>query len=285
VLGALPASFGRNSVRLVRGSHIVVPRLYAGEHAYTLQNDDGRICFLIPFQGNFTLIGTTEVAVGSVGEPLQISADEIDYLCRAVSRYLKNPLQRGDVVWHYTGLRALVDDGRSDASAVSREYAFLLDPGPGGKLPVLTVFGGKLTTYRTLAEAALTRLAPWFPQMGRPWTAHRTLPGGNLGGAPWSRFADALCSRHPGLDAAWLKELARRHGSEAEIIIGGADCAAELGRDFGGGLYECEAEHCISNEWAHSSEDVLWRRTKCGLHMTLEQRVAFAEWINLRRLP
>jgi glycerol-3-phosphate dehydrogenase len=285
VLGNLPASFGRNSVRLVRGSHIVVPRLYPGEHAYTLQNDDGRVCFLIPFETKFTLIGTTEVVVGNPNEPPQINADEIDYLCRAVSRYLRSPVQQADVVWSYAGIRALVDDGRADASSVSREYAFVLDPGKDGTLPVLTVFGGKLTTYRTLGEAALSQLKRWFPHMGRPWTDRRALPGGNLGGAKWAEFVAALCAHHPLLPPNWLRGLAHRHGSEADLILAGVRDVSDLGRDFGGGLFECEVEHCIAEEWARSTEDFLWRRTKCGLHMLPEERVAFAEWLTLRSLP
>jgi glycerol-3-phosphate dehydrogenase len=285
VLGNLPPSSGRNSVRLVRGSHIVVPRLYPGNHAYTLQNDDGRVGFLIPFESDFTLIGTTEVVIANPNEPAQISSEEIDYLCVAAGRYLKSPVQRGDVVWSYAGIRALVDDGRDDASAVSREYAFVLDPGPDAKLPLLTVFGGKLTTYRTLAESALSQLHRWFPAMGRPWTERRALPGGNLGGASWDDFVAALCARHPLLPPDWLHALARRHGSDSDIILAGVRRVPDLGRDFGGGLYECEVEHCIAHEWARNTEDFLWRRTKCGLRMSPEQRIAFAEWLTLRRLP
>jgi glycerol-3-phosphate dehydrogenase len=285
VLGSLPASFGRNSVRLVRGSHIVVPKLYSGEHAYALQNDDGRICFLIPFESDFTLIGTTEVVVANPNEPAQISAEEIDYLCRAAGRYLKAAVQRAAVVWSYAGVRALVDDGGTDASALSREYAFVLDPGQDGSLPALTVFGGKLTTYRTLAEAALAQLKRWFPHMGRPWTDRRALPGGNLGGARWNDFVLALCARHPLLPPDWLRALAHRHGGDTDLILAGIRRVPDLGRNFGGGLYECEVEHCIADEWARGTEDFLWRRTKCGLHMSPEERIAFAEWLTLRRLP
>jgi glycerol-3-phosphate dehydrogenase len=280
VLGTLPVSVGHNSLRLVRGSHIVVRRLYDGDHAYILQNNDLRVCFLIPFEHQFTLIGTTEVVVADPDQQPCIASEEIDYLCRAASAYIRKPVVRDDVVWSYAGIRPLVDDGSTDSSAVSRDYEIVLDIGKDGKLPMLTIFGGKLTTYRTLAEAALLKLKRWFPHMGRPWTDRRALPGGNLGSVTWPEFVATLGKQHPTLPSEWLNALAHRHGNEVESLLAG-----DLGRNFGGGLYECEVEHCITNEWAKTAEDILWRRTKCGLHMSASERVAFGEWLTLRRMP
>jgi glycerol-3-phosphate dehydrogenase len=282
ILGLLPRSAAPTAVCLVRGSHIVVPRLYEGKHAYTLQNDDRRICFLLPFEGDYTLIGTTDVAVASPEPAPSITSEEIEYLCSAANRYLKKPLQPSDIVWSFSGLRALADDGRVDPAAVTRDYAFALDTDDVGRLPVLSVVGGKLTTHRTLAEAALERLRHWFPAMGRPWTEWRALPGGHLGDHDFAGFLAALQASHPHLPGDWLTALARRHGSDADNVIGDALGPADLGRHFGGGLYEREVRYCIEREWARTAEDVLWRRTKCGLRMTALERKAFVEWFGAR---
>lgn len=184
-------------IQLVRGSHIVVPRLYAGDHAYTLQNDDGRIVFLLPFHGNFTLIGTTEVRVSDPDELPAASDEEVAYLCRAANRYLRNPIRPQEVVWKFAGVRPLLDDGRKNLSKVSREYRFVLDQPRTGDAPLLTIIGGKLTTYRRLAEKALARLAPTFPQMAPAWTAQALLPGCMIdaGADPGCDFGGGLCER------------------------------------------------------------------------------------------
>ncbi len=282
VLDMLPASAGHPPARLVRGSHIVVPGLYEGGHAYTLQNDDRRICFLIPFQRRYTLIGTTELGVADPDQAGAISATETDYLCRAANRYLRRAVQPADVVWSYTGVRPLLDDGHADAADVSREYQFVLDTGNGGRLPALSVFGGKLTTYRTLAEKALRRLAPWFRHMRGDWTAQAPLPGGDLGGLSWPEYVAALCARHPALPAQWLAELAARHGSACEELLDGVRGPDELGRHFGGGLHEREVDYCVAREWARDAEDLLWRRSKAGVRMSATEREAFTCWFETR---
>ena len=276
LLERLPPGIRRDRVQLVRGSHIVVPRLYAGEHAYILQNEDKRVIFLLPFERAFTLIGTTDVVVTQADAP-QASAEEIAYLCTAASRYSRQPVRPADVLWHYSGVRALHDDGHRDPAAVTRDYTLVLD---AQRAPVLSVFGGKLTTHRKLAETALARLAPWFAHMGPAWTDSRPLPGGDILGL--REHTAALLRAYPQLPADWLAQLARRHGSRAARVIGGARNSADLGRDFGGGLYEREVEYFIAEEWAHSAEDILWRRSKAGLFLDPAQRADFDQWLRAR---
>ena len=278
---------GDRRVRLVKGSHLVVPRLHLGEQAYILQNPDGRVVFVLPYEGAFSIIGTTEVAFE--GDPAEVAmdADEADYICRSVNGYLKKPVKPADAVWSYAGIRPLFDDKAASASAVTRDYVLDLDAGEAhDRPPLLSVFGGKITTYRRLAEHALEKLKPFFPSMGRAWTADRPLPGGDLsakGGDDFPAFAATLARDHPTLDAAWLTRLARRHGSRARMILHGVRSRQDLGRDFGGGLFEREVEHLVRHEWAAAADDVLWRRTKCALHMTAPQRDAVAVYFASNR--
>ena len=257
-------------IRLVKGSHIVLRRLFEGEHAYLLQNVDGRVVFAIPYERDFTLIGTTDVETTSP-EPPCIEASEIDYLCAVANRFLRARIGPADVVWTYSGVRPLYDDGSADPSAVTRDYVLDLDRTAGA--PALSVYGGKITTYRRLAEHALERIGEALPASGGPWTADAPLPGGEM--TDFDSFFASLRGRHADLDADWLRGLARRHGTRAEELLGGG----ALGRDFGGGLSELEARWCVEREWAREPDDVLWRRTKCGLHMSEAERRAFADWM------
>jgi len=270
-----------NNVRLVKGSHIVVPRQHAGDHAFILQNRDNRIVFVIPYQNDFTLIGTTDVPY--VGEPreVKIAQEEIDYLCAIASDYLAKPVTPKDVVWTYSGVRPLYDDGSDNPSAVTRDYVFELDA-PGERLPLLSVYGGKITTYRELAERALHKLKPFYPTMGADWTAQGPLPGGDLG-LEFDAFVGALVARHPALPPEYLRTLARRHGSHANRILEGAHKIEDLGRHFGAQLYQREVEWLMREEWAVEAQDVLWRRTKEGLHMDEVQRTALGEWMAAHR--
>ncbi|MGE5794791.1 MAG: glycerol-3-phosphate dehydrogenase [Bacteroidota bacterium] len=262
------------AVRLVKGSHIVVPRLHDRAHAYILQNPDQRVVFMIPYEERYTEIGTTDVVVADPDEPPRISRDETDYLCAAASRYASRTVMPADVVWSWSGVRPLYDDGSADPSDITRDYYFVLDEdGP----PLLSIFGGKLTTYRKLAESALERLARWFPDRRRPWTAGAPLPGGDFGEAGFADVAAAYRARYPKLDAHWLERLLRRHGLCAAEILGDARETADLGEAFGGGLYERELDFLVEREWAREPDDVLWRRTKCGLHMTAAERARVAE--------
>jgi len=251
-------------VRLVKGSHIVVPKLYEGDHPYILQHDDGRIVFVIPYERRFSLIGTTDVS--HTGEPADptITAEETLYLCSVVSRYFQKPVRPEDVVWSYSGMRPLYDDASADPSAVTRDYVFDVDAGEG-RAPLLSVFGGKLTTYRRLAEHAMAKLAPLLGVIAPAWTAKAVLPGGDLPGADLAAFLVDLRRRHPWLPEGSAVRMARAYGTRVAGILNGAGSLADLGADLGGGLSEAELDHLVREEWARAAEDVLWRRTKLGL--------------------
>jgi glycerol-3-phosphate dehydrogenase len=269
-------------VRLIKGSHIVVPRLYDGDHAFILQNRDQRIVFVIPYERSFSVIGTTDIPV-EAGEKPVCTPEEIDYLCEIASHYMAKPVRPSDVVWTYSGVRPLFDDGDDDPSAVTRDYHLEMD-GSAGTAPLLSVFGGKITTYRRLAEHALRDLAPHFPHMGVEWTATRAVADGELGDAPtfeqaFNAYVEAACSVKPALPKDLVHALARRHGSGLDDLLEGARTVADLGRHFGGHLYETEVRYLVRDEWAVEADDVLWRRTKEGLHMTKSQRAEFAQWL------
>lgn len=267
-------------LRLVKGSHIVVPRIGGANDAYLCQNADGRVVFAIPYEERFTLIGTTEVAYAGNPRDAVISSDEEEYLLALTRQFFAEPPSRQDIVWTFAGVRPLYeDDAGASASAVTRDYRFELDDTGGA--PLLTVLGGKLTTYRRLAEAAMARLAPYFPGMGRAWTARTPLPGGDMGDGGLAGFIRDLCRRHRAFEAAYLGRLARRYGTLVEEVLGDARSEADLGAALGGGLTEREVVYLIEREWAREPDDVLWRRTKCGLHMTAEQRTRAAASIAL----
>ncbi len=267
----------QDDVRLIKGSHIVVPKAYEGEHAFILQNDDQRVVFMIPYEGRFTLIGTTDVAVeGDPGLP-QASEAEVAYLCRAANRYLDKPVGPQDVVWRYAGVRPLYDDGSSAPSDVTRDYTLRVDD-VNGSAAVLSVFGGKITTYRRLAEHALEKLSAYFPGLKPAWTAGTPLPGSNFAAGPAAAYA-RLRDRHAQIPEEALRGIFRRHGTLAETVLGDARNEAGLGEHFGAGLYARELRYLIDAEWARSEEDVLWRRTKTGLHLTPAQRARVAAWL------
>ncbi len=279
VLGATDAPPSGAGVRHVKGSHIVVPRVHDEEHAYILQNSDQRIVFVIPWQERYSLIGTTDVPVDDWDAP-RISDDEIDYLIALANGYLAKPIARADIVWSYSGVRPLYDDGSSNPSAVTRDYVLKVEategpPGPG-RAPVLSIYGGKITTYRRLAEAALADLAPYFPGLKPAWTANAPLPGGDVPKGDRAAMLASLCARYPGLPVGLLRALARRHGTTAASVLGDAKSPDDLGEDLGAGLTEREVEHFVANEWAREPDDVLWRRTKCGLAMTTGERARAA---------
>lgn len=254
----------RKHVRLVKGSHLVLRRLYAGDHAYILQNPDGRIVFAIPYENDFTLVGTTDVPHDGAPRPVVISDAETDYLLEAINHFLAHPATRSDIVWSYAGLRPLYDDGALDASVVTRDYAFDLDA-PAGAAPALSVFGGKITTARRLAEHALNDLRPFLRGMGPSWTGDAALPGGDI---DFDDFLAKLRTDRPFLGPALSLRLARAYGSRVDAILGSAQSMAELGQDFGCGLTEAEIDYLTREEWARSADDILWRRSKLGLHMT-----------------
>ena len=274
-----PGEFG---VKLVKGSHIVVPRLYEGSHAYILQNEDGRVVFARAYEGCYTLIGTTDVEVHGPTDHGAPSAEEIDYLCRAANRYFARAMTPADVIWHFCGVRPLFDDRSSNPSAITRDYVLKVDA-PSGGSPVLSVIGGKITVFRRLAEQALTALAPWFPGLPGAWTREAILPGGDLRGAGLEEFAKSQV----GSDFPWLPEnvryaLAGRHGTKAYDVLSRCQSLADLGMYFGADLYAREIDYFIEHEWARSAEDVLWRRTKAGLHLNASQRAALKRYFDRR---
>lgn len=270
-------------VRLVRGSHIVVPRLYDHDRCYFFQGEDGRIIFAIPFEEDFTLIGTTDMDhQGPPGEA-RCSEAERDYLCAFASRYFAKAVTPGQVVWTYSGVRPLYDDGAKSATAATRDYVLSLHDGEaGGGAPLLNVFGGKITTYRRLAESALAKLAPFFPQAGDDWTARVPLPGGDFPADGAEDLVAQLQASHPFLPPRLARRLVRTYGTEAFLLLDGADSMAALGRDFGAGLTEAEVTWLIRHEFAQSAEDILWRRTKLGLHMTEAQRRELEAFLDTR---
>ncbi len=280
VLQGVPHKVTGAKVRLVKGSHIVVPKVHSLGHACLLQNPDKRVIFVIPFEGKYSLIGTTDVPVNTPEEAVDITDKETDYLIEAANRFLAKPFSRADVVWTFAGVRPLYDDGKSDPSSITRDYVFELDD-EGGKAPVISVFGGKLTTYRCLAETALERLAPYLPPLGPKWTKEAALPGGDM--PNYNAFRDEMFDRYKGFPRDLLDGVVRRHGSRTTTILGDATAVDQLGRNFGAGLTEREVEHLVADEWAQTAEDVLWRRTKCGLHMDAAQRQAVADYLASRK--
>ena len=271
ITGAL-ALKQKATLRLVKGSHIVVDKLYEGSHCFILQNADRRIVFTIPYEGRFTLVGTTDVPYDGDPAKTAISTEETQYLCDVVNRYFAKALSPADVVWTYSGVRPLFDeDGSESASAVSRDYVLDLEEN-GGKAPLLNVFGGKITTYRRLSEHALQKLKPFFPAARGDWTKTATLPGGDIANADFEAFAAEETRRFSWLPPATVRRFARAYGTRMEKVIGAAQGINDLGRNYGADLYEREVDYLKDQEWAMTAEDVLWRRSKLGLHMKPEER-------------
>ncbi len=266
-------------MRLVRGSHIVVKKLFDHDFAYFFQLPDGRIFFAIPYEQDFTLIGTTDVDHHGGLDNVRASAEEIAYLCEGASEYFRKPVTPADVVWTYSGVRPLVDDGSGRPEAATRGYRFELDGGDG-EAPLLSVFGGKITTYRQLASAALKQLAPFCPALAASeWTGTAPLPGGDFGQDEAPAQARALAKRYPLLGAAQAARLIRLYGTRAAMILGDG---TDLGEDFGHGLTAAEVDYLIAHEWARTADDILWRRTKLGLYFTPEQTARLAAWLTER---
>jgi glycerol-3-phosphate dehydrogenase len=278
VLGRVPDVVADRSLRLVKGSHLVVPKLYPGDHAFMLQNPDRRIVFTVPYEGKFTLIGTTDdVWEGAPGKA-QISAEETRYLLDTAARYFANPPGEADVVWSYAGIRPLYDDKKGNASAVTRDYVLDLD-GDEDRAPMLSIFGGKITTYRKLAEHAMAELARFFPQAGEAWTAGAVLPGGDLPEGDFDRFVATLQHARPCMPADLLRRLARAYGTRVNAVLGNGMTPFDLGADLGGGLTLREVDYLRTHEWAVTAEDILYRRSKLGLHVPPGTEVRLAAYL------
>ncbi|WP_226780953.1 glycerol-3-phosphate dehydrogenase [Oceaniglobus trochenteri] len=276
-------------VRLVRGSHIVTRRLFDHDKAYFFQGEDGRIIFAIPYETDFTLIGTTDKDHGGdPARPAKCTQEEENYLLAFASSYFRKPVTRDDVVWTYSGVRPLYDDGAKSATAATRDYVLSLDAGPatdggmGSEPPLLSVFGGKITTYRKLAEQAFSRLHPFFPAAGGDWTAGVALPGGDFPVDGVKALTERLKADHPFLDAYWAGRLIRAYGTEAAQMLNGATAASDLGQNFGATLSAREVDWLMTREYARTAEDVVWRRSKLGLRMSEDEIAALDEYMTGR---
>jgi glycerol-3-phosphate dehydrogenase len=279
VLQNFPGTRSDSRLRLVRGSHIVVPRLYNGAHAYLLQNPDRRVVFTIPYEGAFTLIGTTDVPCQSAPETPEATSEEIGYLCDTVNSYFRTAVTPRDIVWTYAGVRPLVDDDAAEVSKVTRDYRLELS---AEQPTLLSVFGGKLTTYRRLAEAVLDKLYPFIGGSRQSWTDRTPLPGGDLPRGDFDAFLEEVQRRWGFLPQGLALRLARAYGTRIEAVLGTAGSLADLGEHFGAGLTAAEVRYLIASEWALSAEDILWRRTKIGLHMTDAQRASVERHLDAR---
>jgi glycerol-3-phosphate dehydrogenase len=282
VLNRVSGVNSRRRVRLVKGSHIVVPRFWKGPQAYLFQHTDKRVIFVNPYEEDLCLIGTTDTPYEGSADDVAIDEGEIDYLLSAVNRYTRTQVARGDIRHSFSGVRPLYDDNAANPSAVTRDYVFDIDSRPGAA-PLLSVFGGKITTYRKLAEHSLDKLAPHLAKLSQPWTARALLPGGDLPSGNFDLFTASLSQSYPWLPPAVALHYARLYGTRADRLINGAKSLDGLGRHFGGHLYEAELDYLSRHEWATDAEDVLERRTKHGLHLNAQEKARVAEWMGRRR--
>lgn len=280
----LAGAVGQNdvhNVRLVRGSHIVVPKKFDDPRAYFFQNRDGRIIFAIPYEDDFTLIGTTDQDYDGDPAKAAISEAEIRYLCDAASEYFSKPVRREDIVWTYSGVRPLYDDGASKAQEATRDYVLKVDARSGA--PLVNIFGGKITTYRRLSEQMLEKIEDILGHRGKPWTADAALPGGDFSVTGFEEEVGRLKGSYPFLDLKLARRLVRLYGTKARVLLGLAKSETDLGRCFGADLYEAEVRYLMAHEWVATAEDVLWRRTKRGLRLSREEAAGLDEFITVVR--
>ena len=278
VLSTARPNENRKHVRLIKGSHIIVRRLFEGDHCYIFQNADQRIVFAIPYEQEFTLIGTTDVAYDGSRDDIGITEDEVDYLLNAANEYFQRSVTRDDIASTYSGVRPLYDDQAESESAVTRDYVFDLDA-PEDAAPILSVFGGKITTYRRLAEHALDRLAGHIAMDGAPWTRGAPLPGGDMPDKDFDAFLDSVRKARPWLPDALSYRLARLYGTRIDDVLQKARSLGDLGRLLGGVIHEAEAAYLVEREFAQTADDILWRRTKLGLHVNDGGRGELADWL------
>lgn len=269
----------REGVRLVRGSHIVTRKLYDHDRCYFFQGEDGRIIFSIPYEQDFTLIGTTDVDhKGAPGEAICTPEEQV-YLCKFASEYFAKPVTRDDIIWTYSGVRPLYNDGASSATAATRDYVLTVN---SDGAPLLNVFGGKITTYRRLAESAMEKLSPFFKGLKPDWTAGTTLPGGGFDPRDVLKVTADLARDYPFLTPAWAERMVRHYGLEAREIFGAARLESDLGKSFGATLTEAEVSWLMGREWARKAEDIVWRRTKLGLRMSSEEIAVLDDYMMTR---
>jgi len=285
VIESMPAVHReRKHIRLVRGSHIVVPRLFDHDRAYIFQNEDGRIFFAIPYENAFTLIGTTDEDHQGGLDDIAISDEEIRYLCAAAKHYFHKAPKVEDVVWSYSGVRPLYDDGASAAHAATRDFVLKMDEGSGAdQAPLLNIFGGKITTYRKLAEAVLAKLAPYLQTSNVGWTQTAPLPGGDFPVGGVDDLSLSISQKFPFVDQTWSRRLARAYGTRVWQVLGAAKSLDDMGEMFGATLSAAEVVYLIDHEWARSADDILWRRTKLGLRLSTDETTRLDEWMRTYR--
>lgn len=265
-------------IRMVKGSHVIVDKLFSHQRCYIFQNSDGRIIFAIPYEQDFTLIGTTDVDYhGDPGE-VAIDEEEIDYLCKAASEYFTTPITPKNVVSSYSGIRPLFDDGKSDAKSATRDYVLKVDE-EDNRAPLLSIYGGKITTYRKLAEAVLKKLEKYFPKMKDTWTGQKPLPGGDFEPSAFDEQVRKLQDACSCLDDKHATRLIRYYGTKAFTIVQGVEQQADLGRRFGANLYEVEVSYLMKHEWAKTADDMLWRRSNIGLYLNAEEVRVLEDWM------
>ncbi|UKE85323.1 glycerol-3-phosphate dehydrogenase [Pectobacterium colocasium] len=263
-------------IRLIKGSHIVVPKVHSQPQAYILQNKDHRIVFVIPWQDDYSIIGTTDVEYKGNPHDVKIDDNEVAYLLDVYNDHFKQQLTRDDIVWTYSGVRPLCDDESDSPQAITRDYTLSVDD-DNGQVPLLSVFGGKLTTYRKLAEHALDKLHKYYPQAGKAWTKEAVLPGGDIAGTR-DDYAAALRRRF-NLPESLTRRYSRTYGSNSELILTDAKGLGDLGEDFGHDLYEAELRYLVEKEWAVTLDDVIWRRTKLGMRLNDAQKQRISDWL------
>lgn len=276
IVTRVAGSNSSRNVRLVKGSHIIVPKFWKGENAYLVQNHDKRVIFINPYERDKALIGTTDISYEGRAEDVTADEAEVQYLLDAVNRYFKEALTRADVQETFSGVRPLFDDGQGNPSAVTRDYVFDLDETGGA--PLLNIFGGKITTFRELAERGLHKIGKFFPTMGQDWTHSAPLPGGDIENADYELFRNKMKTDYPWMPRELRRHYGRLYGSRIAQIVGDATSLEGLGHHFGGQLYAAEVMYLTRYEWAQTAEDILWRRTKHRLHLTDAEQAAFAEW-------
>ncbi|HDU8312645.1 TPA: glycerol-3-phosphate dehydrogenase [Proteus mirabilis] len=265
-------------IRLIKGSHIVIPRAHDEPQAYILQNEDNRIVFVIPWMDEFSIIGTTDVEYKGDPKDVAIDNNEVEYLLKVYNDHFKKQLTKDDIVWNYSGVRPLCDDESDSPQAITRDYTLDVHD-DNGKTPLLSVFGGKLTTYRKLGEHAVDKLNAYFPNMGQAWTKEGQLPGGNLEGYDRDGYSRLIRQRHPWLPEALALRFARTYGSNTEVLLEGITDLAGMGENFGHNLYEAELRYLVKHEWVIELDDAIWRRTKLGMWLNDEQKQHITQWL------
>lgn len=270
-------------IRLIKGSHIVVPRAHDEPQAYILQNEDNRIVFVIPWMDEFSIIGTTDVEYKGDPKDVKIDDNEVNYLLKVYNDHFKKQLTVNDIVWDYSGVRPLCDDESDSPQAITRDYTLDIHD-EQGQAPLLSVFGGKLTTYRKLAEAAVNKLATYYPNAGDPWTKNGQLPGGDIEGCDRDGYARVLRQHYQWLPEGLALRFARTYGSNSKLILEGANSLSDLGEAFGANVYEAELRYLVENEWVVELDDAIWRRTKLGMWLNDDEKQRIALWLSEHKL-